>query len=203
MNYITHSLLSSFQYWKESEKPLEEFMLTLKKVRTTPTPAMQRGIDFEDDVRALCDNVLMVSEEQNPSYTDLLKTIGNVVKGGLWQQEVKRTIEVDGKTFLLFGYADVIKRNKIIDVKTTSSYEVGKYNKSTQHLIYMYCTDIPNFDYLIAQGGVTLENFYKESYAMQDDCESKIKERISEFLNFLENCPEAKEAYYTNWIGRS
>ena len=203
MKYITTSLLSSFKYWQESEKPIDEFMNTLNKIKTPTTEAMQRGIDFENDIQQHCiefkNEILNENDKISSEYANCIYKITNIVKGGLWQCKVQKEIKINNQDFMLFGYADVIKENAIYDIKTTAVYELGKYNTSTQHLIYMYCTGIKNFEYLIAQGGETLENFYRESYSMQDDCESKIRQKISEFLSFLDNCEEAKIAYNNNW----
>lgn len=195
MQYITTSLLSSFKYWKESEKPIEEFLDCLRKIRTPPTEAMQRGIDFEDTIKAISDGVITDTNNYKKVFID----ISNIVKGGLWQQVVKKTIKVNGQELMLYGKADVIKGNTIYDIKTTKVYQLGKYNTSTQHLIYMYCTGIKNFEYLIAQGGVNLENFYRESYNMKSDNEIKLRGIIAEFLGFLDNYKEAKKIYFEKW----
>lgn len=199
MKYITTSLLSSFKYFVELDKPLEEFISYLNKVRTPTTEAMKRGIDFEESVESYTKGIKTDNENLSECHKELVYRIGDIVQGGLWQQKVSKPIIVNNKEFMLYGYADVIKENTIYDIKTTKVYDLGKYNTSTQHLIYMYCTGIKNFEYLIAQGGDILENFYRESYQLNSDCEQKIKERIQEFLSFLDNCEEAKNTYNKNW----
>jgi hypothetical protein len=129
---------------------------------------------------------------------EVLKKIGNICENGSWQVRVKKEIEINNIKFLLYGKCDVIKEDWIYDIKTTKSYDIGKYQDSSQHLLYMYCGDFKKFSYLIAQGGKELTEFYKEDY-FYNDTKQQLITKINEFLGFLENDKEAKDLYYDKW----
>lgn len=179
--YITPTLLNSWQYYLSSseenqEKTKQSFLDCLKKIKSEPTEAMQRGIDFENDVRAY--------DERGEISEDLtVNEIGEFIKGGLWQEPVSKVIEVDNKQILLFGYSDIIKQSKIYDIKRVSTYKLGKYYNSVQHKIYMLCTGILDFDYLVSDG----KEVFVESYSITSiqELENEIKNKVYEFLMWL------------------
>lgn len=206
---ITPTLLNSFQYYIQDEykSPADsraDFLKTLSREKFEPNDAMQKGIDFEDKICEL-DKMLkanwsvfalnFVFSEETEEYKSCLKNIAEIVKGGLWQQTVKKDLTVGNQEFLLYGKCDVIKRDTIYDIKFTSNYEVGKFLDSAQHLIYLYCLDLPKFQYLISDG----EEYWVEDYHNHAGIEDEIKSKISDFMGYLENDKEAKEMFLTKW----
>lgn len=197
---ITPSLLGSFAWYlsDESEDARQKFLNTLAKVRTETTPAQQRGIDFENNIKQICDENLFDCQEVIDSIPEHELEIADIVKGGLWQQSVKKEITVGNQEFLLYGRTDVIKRDTIYDIKFTSNYELGKFLDSSQHLIYLYCSGLPNFSYLISDG----KDWWREDYHNHAGVEDEIKSKVSDFLSYLENDKEAKEMFINKWGSR-
>lgn len=206
---ITPTLLNSFQYYIQDEykSPADsraDFLRTLSREKFKPNEAMQKGIDFENDIMLLCDdsiegtinlidNLSKFSKEE--SYLQIINSLTEIVKGGLWQQTVKKDLTVGNQEFLLYGKCDVIKRDTIYDIKFTSNYEVGKFLDSAQHLIYLYCLDLPKFQYLVSDG----KDYWIEDYFNNSGIEDEIKSKISDFMGYLENDKEAKEMFLTKW----
>ena len=199
-----------------------DFLRTLAKVRTETTPAQQKGLDFEYLVEKTCDwedggthwaNLLSQKCEKlkslnianykdavsfidkNLDYLKCIKEIGKVVEKSLWQQSVKKELKIGNQEFLLYGRTDVIKRDTIYDIKFTGSYELGKFLDSSQHLIYLYCSGLPNFSYLISDG----KDWWREDYHNHAGVEDEIKSKVSDFLSYLENDKKAKEMFLTKW----
>lgn len=202
---ITTSLLNSFHwYLKESFTKTEaeqrqEFLQTLRREKTEPNEAMQMGIDFENNIKQICDENLFDSEiEVIDSIPQCELEIADIVKNGLWQQTVKKDLKIGNSEFLLYGRTDVIKRDTIFDIKFTSNYELGKFQDSSQHLIYLYCSDLPKFSYLISDG----KDWWREDYFNHAGIGGEIKSKVSEFLDYLEGDKEAKELYFNNWISK-
>lgn len=230
---ITPSLLNSYAYyiqdeWKSPAESRADFLKTLSRERFEPNEAMQKGIDFEDDVKFYCDfasfrgmgktideseldirdehETHIIYEKEIVKHNEpefaidyVVKDIGDIVKGGLWQQSVKKEIKVGNQEFLLYGRTDVIKRDTVYDIKFTSNYELGKFLDSSQHLIYLFCSDLPNFSYLISDG----KEFWREDYHNHAGIENEIKSKISDFLGYLENDKEAKEMFLTKWESKN
>jgi hypothetical protein len=187
---ITPSLYSAWRYWKycegTGEQEMRDLLDTLNKVKKDKTPAMQAGIDFENDIRNVC----------NGGEVDDFCVIeaAEIVKGGLWQQRVSR--ELDGD--LCYGIADVIRRDTIFDIKRVFKYDLGKYEGSIQHLIYMYATGIPNFEYVISDG----QEVYIEAYHWESGSLETLRERVSEMKSILLSDEEMRRAFQTYWKRR-
>ena len=201
MYLITPTLLNAFDYYfnfvgeasgddeeyvsaeEKEAKVRQEFLQTLRREKTERTEAMQKGIDFEERVITCCNS----HDDESP----IVREIADIVSGGHWQAVRKR--ELDG--YLLYARADVIKRDTIYDIKRTSSYDLGKYQKSMQHRIEFFCTGIPNFSYLISDE----RSWWREDYSNHAGIENEIREAIRNFTGYLENDPAAKELYYGKW----
>jgi len=182
---ITPSLYSSWKYWKDNEEDdgKADILLTLKKIEMIKSPAMLAGIKFEEEIQKVC--------EGSAAEDSCVNEVADMVRGGMWQQTVSR--ELDGD--LLYGRADVIRRNKIFDIKKVIQYEIGKYESSIQHLIYMYATDIPNFDYLIADS----YNVYVETYHWENKSLDELRSRIADMKESILADAEMAEAFIKNW----
>ena len=222
---ITASLLNSYQYYIQDEfkSPADsraDFLKTLSRERFEPNKAMQKGIDFEYLVEKTCNwenadwvNLLQMKcqklksleifthgdavkfVQDNPSYIKSIELIGNIVKGSIWQQSIKKELTIGNQEFLLYGRTDAIKRDTIYDIKFTSNYELGKFIDSSQHRIYLYCLGLPKFQYLISDG----KEYWTEDYHNHEGIEDELKGMISDFMGYLENDKEAKEMFLTEW----
>jgi len=217
---ITSSLLNSYNYyiqdeWKSPADSRADFLKTLSREKFEPNEAMQRGIDFEDDIRHACENGLevfnlvsvdecagdLIEPNTGEPYVEhnqrnkIILDLVDIVKGGLWQQTCKKDLQVGNNTFLLYGRMDVVKRDTVYDIKFTSNYELGKFLDSSQHLIYLYCTELPNFKYLVSDG----KDYWVENYFNGLEIEDKIRSKIADFMSYLDNDLEAKEIFLTKW----
>ena len=181
---ITPSLYTSWKYWMDSDdEGMASILNTLNKAELVKTPAMQAGIDFEDNIRKVC--------EGTPSEDFCVMEVAEIVCGGMWQQRISR--ELDGD--LVYGIADVIKRDTIFDIKRVNQYELGKYESSIQHLIYMYSTEIPNFRYLISDG----KEVYEEAYHWDSQSLDLLKSRIADLKESLLADTALCMAFNKNW----
>ncbi len=198
---ITPTLLNSFNYFmnSESETALEDFSKVIKKEFTT-NKYVEAGNIWENRV---C----------HPSFKEdnkLVIEVADKIKYGYFQQPLKKWIVVNNIKILLYGKADVVMYDKIFDIKTTSSdYQTNYYYNSLQHKIYMYCTGIKNFEYLITKIKIKeqdnkavdvepVENF-GEFYDWQDKYESDIFNCINDFFNFLKSNEELKKSFNELW----
>ena len=198
-----------------------DFLKTLSRERFQSNEAQQKGIDFENCVQSYCSggfepaNKIIIHRsgsydilgndhsydeeveelDEMDNYSKCVIACGQIVKDGLWQESVKKELKIGNTDFLLYGRTDVIKRDTIYDIKFTGNYELGKFLDSSQHLIYLYCSGLPNFSYLISDG----KDWWKEDYHNHAGVEDEIKSKVSEFLDYLENDKEAKEMFLTKW----
>jgi hypothetical protein len=181
---ITPSLYSAWRYWMDSEDAgKEEILDTLNKAEKEVSPAMRAGIDFENAIHRVCKG----------GYSDdfCVLEVAERVRYGAWQCRV--SLELDGD--LVYGIADVIRRNTIFDIKRVNQYDVGKYEGSIQHLIYMYAANIPNFEYVISDG----HDVYVEAYHWEARSLDILRERILEMKNSLLSDDEMCLAFQAHW----
>lgn len=196
---ITPSLINSFQYYiqdecKSPQDSRADFLRTLSREKFEPNEAMAKGIAFENDVKAVVFDG-MHDKGQIIDASHPVEHIANIVVGGLWQQSVKKELKIGNQDFLLYGRTDVIKRDTIYDIKFTGNYELGKFLDSSQHLIYLYCSGLPNFSYLISDG----KDWWTEDYCNHERIEDQIKSKIADLMSYFENDLEAKEMFLTRW----
>jgi hypothetical protein len=184
---VTPTLINSFEFYRSYEGEDEagkrqEFLNTLKRERFEPNEAMKKGIAFE----AAIENYCTTGEGEG-----VVKEIGDIVNGGLWQEAVSKPFG----DYLLYGKTDVIKADTIYDIKYTSSYDLGKFQNSIQHRIYLFCSGLPKFSYLISSG----QEWWKEDYNNHSAIQHEINEKLKEFSSYLERDAEAGDLYYSKW----
>ena len=155
---------------------------------------MAKGIDFEDKILRMA-TLNLLPAEFDDEQDRIVEEIAKIVKGGIWQESVKKEMKIGNTEFLFYGRTDVIKRDTIYDIKFTGSYELGKFIDSSQHLIYLYCSGLPNFSYLISDG----KDWWREDYHNHAGVEDEIKSKVSDFLSYLENDKESKEMFINKW----
>jgi hypothetical protein len=199
---ITPTLINSYQYYinDEFKSPADsraDFLKTLSRERFESNEAMQRGIDFERDIQLATNqfNQIDIFHTDYDEKQHIINQIAKIVNGGLWQQTCKKDLHIGNKEFLLYGKMDVVKRDTVYDIKFTSNYELGKFLNSAQHLIYLYCTGLPKFQYLISDG----KDYWIEDYYNHANIENEIKGKINDLLGYLENDMEAKKLFETKW----
>jgi hypothetical protein len=190
---ITQTLLNSFNYFlkSEGENALADFEKVIRK-------------EYQDNKYTLAGKQWENEVCHNPK-SKLAKEVHEKIKDCDFQAEVSKEIEVNNRKILLYGFADAIGYDIIYDIKTTSSdYEIGKYQTSLQHKIYMFCTGIKQFEYLLtkinikehecfldAEGAsipeyeiIPADNF-GEYDRWQDSYEGDIHKSIDDFFNWL------------------
>ena len=153
------------------------------------TPEQQKGIDFETDLAFLNGNYTEERIIAKDEWYDNKMKILEQIKGSVWQEQVKKVIEINGERYLLKGFIDFYKAgDTIFDIKTTKHYIEGemKFIFSTQHLIYLWCKGETKFKYLINSWDNPKKVFeetyhYKENYPQRlasniETCETILKQ---------------------------
>lgn len=193
MYRISPTLLDSFNYYlsiedrEKGDSVRKELIDYLKGIKTT-NAAMEAGIEFEKNiVDAVQGNYVPWNDEQ---YNDCVEECAKHVRGSMYQYHVEK--ELDG--VIVHGVIDFLCGNTIIDCKTTSKYEIGKYTPHTQHLVYPYCLlaeGITNFVYLVTD----FKNVYKEDYVWRPQYKDILRGHINSFMDYLKNDTEMRIAF--------
>lgn len=141
--YITSTLLNAYTNGYD-------WISLIKREPVEKTKAMLNGEIFEKEV-----------------YNGNIKEASEYVKNSIYQPCLNGRFN----DFYLFGYADFLLPNKIIDTKFKTNYNTGIFYNSNQHLIYTALANIKNFTYLIGVGtnAKNPTNIYFEEYVRNDD----------------------------------
>lgn len=187
-NSYAYYALTNFEKYDEKadeieEKAKQDFLNCLNKIYTS-NEVLQRGIDFENSVNNICRG-LDIKPMENAAE------VAAIVGQGLWQEKLCKTVE----NYVLYGEADVIRENTIYDIKRVNQYECPKYEQSIQHLLYMECSGIENFVYVISTG----KEVYEEYYHKDSDNLDKLMSRINRMINFIRSVPSFNDAFEKNW----
>lgn len=194
--YVTTTLLNSWQYYLKSQESYEEgakedFLNCLNKIKTPPTENMLKGIAFEEEICRCC-------EQNSTSDNDTVNEIVGIVKGGLWQETVSKVVEIQGLQVLLYGKCDFMKEDTIYDVKWTGKHkDLGKYLKNSQHKIYLYCSGLPFFKYLISDD----KEVFNEDYSLSPKTESDVLSMVCDFFDWLK-ANNLFDLYLEKWKGK-
>ncbi|MCM1452664.1 MAG: hypothetical protein NC102_10415 [Clostridium sp.] len=129
------------------------------------------------------------------------KQAAEYFKGSLPQYLAKATIDTSYGDVLLYGYIDEWVGNKMYDIKTTSSYKWGKFEKGWQRWVYPYCvieagdtTEVESFTYWVVEWDycinrpLTAKNICEETYTYDhEEATRKIREICEGFIDWLES----------------
>lgn len=228
---ITPSLYNSYLWyadtdfnaiWEDPEKAEEaekaayqDWLNCLNKVKTPTTEAQQKGINFENAVEEMSNNLdkvrfdgeeVVFANEADFILTSILDKseqkaayeVAKIVGKGLWQQ----TLMKETDNYLLYGRSDHIAGNMINDIKRTGSYEAGKYLKSIQHQIYFEgAENIEHFRYVIA-AGKTNPSVFVEYYHKEPNNLENLLGKVDLMVDFIKSVPEFYAPFKANWIAK-
>lgn len=122
---------------------------------------------------------------------DFIKKFSAQYEGAVTQMYVEGVIDTIFGEVYLYGFADEVMPFCVHDIKTASSYSVGKYKNNSQHLVYPYClrqmgNDVSLFEYNVAVLGKTPEMF-TETYAFNETRDTPIlRQKCEDFIRFIE-----------------
>ena len=211
---IYPTLLDSF-VWMQSAEDEESRVKAeadlIDKLNRKPTPssyAATRGTALNEVLDAViagtarCDNGAYCMNKDGYAFTfdpAFLAELADWVGDAVCQPFLKASIQTSFGEVELYGFADYIVGDTIIDLKSTDNYSVGKYREKWQHRTYPLLAvksgdmeSVDAFEYLVAeldknvpQGG----KIYREDYNLTpEECERELRTMLEvEFLPWLES----------------
>lgn len=130
----------------------------------------------------------------------LCREVADALEGAVSQHLCSAILPTRYGDVELYGYADEIVKDEVVDIKTTGRYEFGKFGKGWQRHAYPYCLvasgEMPlvsAFEYLVVvwKGGTSrtpvlsgtiYEEYYTYNHAESERMLRNICERLIEWL---------------------
>lgn len=202
---IYATLLDAYQWYRvsESEAASQELIDKINRVRTTDVEAiarMNRGtalnqlVDMavEREFDAVQSSVMIEGVEYS-FEPDMIEYLASQFAGAITQHQCKmRIVAGPGKLVELYGYLDYLKADTVIDLKTTSSYNIGKYKDSMQRHLYPCCLiaegiDVACFEFVSVEFKGKGSNVFSEQYPVDlDESTAIIREAVEGLIEFIE-----------------
>lgn len=221
---ITPSLYNSWLFYRyplfdrdeEQEKAAHDEMLrVLRKEKTPDTPEQARGHLFENTIEFFATGktsgkmlplepgdlppdmpcTLDPDEVVDTDELACARAIAANCRDGVFQEKDGRELPSGN---YIYGVADCILPTTIVDFKRVGAgkYEQGKYQKSIQHLAYMYIWESKRFDYLICDGS---DEPFDEFYTWENGSLGLLESRIALMIHDINCDPEFAPVFAENW----
>lgn len=125
---------------------------------------------------------------------NMCREFANYYKGAVTQMFVSAILPTMYGNVRLYGYLDELMPQCVHDIKTTTSYSVGKFKNHWQHHAYPYCLEqmgiyIPTFEYNVAQVAKNGRwETFTETYNYRPEVSRKmLVEQCESLIRFLED----------------
>ena len=173
------SLLNVFsRYMRGGNLSAQELIDSINRVPSPTTAAQERGVSFEDAV--------VKGTDEDRFDAQVVQQVRKLLPRPIVDTQVYCQLEIDDVLF--YGYVDVIGKFKAVDLKTTASYQPGRYVHNHQNL-YLHALKrkgIKLMEYVITEfkpDGAS--EVHVESYALTHPIERQLEE-IRLFKAFLD-----------------
>lgn len=209
VNYKFYAtLLDSFQYYLgkvDDDNAFSEFIDRLNRKPFVSDAAMKGTAfnEFIDKLNAGQINDLRPDGKGNFLYEyregDIINTysfkekvvneISFRVKDAVPQVFISAPIETKYGSVELYGFADELKLDRCIDIKTTGRYEFPKFLNGWQSKVYPYCFNekgiqVDVFEYLITD----FSNVYVEEYVWKPERDiPELRRFCEQLIDFIES----------------
>lgn len=168
------SLLNVFsRYVHGGNLSVQELIDSINRVPTPTTAAQERGISFEE--------AIVKGTDEDRFDPNIIKRVRKLLPRPIVETQVYCQWQIDDVLF--YGYVDLIGTFKAVDLKTTASYQPGRYTHNHQNL-YLHALKrkgIKLMEYVITD----FQDVYVESYALTHPIDKQLEE-IRLFKAFLD-----------------
>ncbi len=168
------SLLNVFsRYVRGGNLSAQELIDSINRVPTPTTAAQERGTSFEE--------AIVKGTDEARFDPEIIKRVRKLLPRPIVDTQVYCQWQIDDVLF--YGYVDLIGKFKAVDLKTTASYQPGRYVHNHQNL-YLHALKrkgIKLMEYVITD----FNDVYVESYALTHPIDKQLEE-IRLFKAFLE-----------------
>lgn len=196
------TLLDAFSWYQvsESENAEQELIDKINRVPITDPKALER-MGKGSALNNLIDSIVLNGYDKFDEVpgitvfdgvefkTEIVKQIAGQLHGSIAQHKTSTIISVNGIAVEVYGVLDYVIESRCIDLKTTSSYDLGKYKDSMQRHLYPIClfnegVVVDEFEFLVTD----FKSVFKEPYRVDlKESEAVIKNQCQMLIDFIES----------------
>ena len=168
------TLLNTFSRYLHGGNLSEQALLdAINRVSQPTTAAQQRGTSFEE--------TLIKGVDEERFDPEILKKVRKLLPRPIVETQVYCQWQIGDVLF--YGYVDLIGKYKAVDIKTTSSYQPGRFlfNHQNLYLHALKSKGIKLMEYLITD----FTDVYVESYPLTHPIDRQLEE-IQQFKAFID-----------------
>lgn len=199
-----------------SDKLEQELLDAVNRVPHDPIEAADKGTCFNEIVDCIAANIpcghegmQLVSDRKAGTVTACLHGFtfvfdlkmcldaASYFRGAVSQHFCDAVMETRYGLVELYGFADEIVRDRVYDIKTTSSYAFGKFERKWQRHVYPWCLiesgemdSVSMFEYTVFQlgkGTLITGKMYMEQYTYSHDSTTELlRSHVEHFVEWLE-----------------
>lgn len=185
--YVTPTLVDSFLWYERFGRPEDKFTELINKINKVPIEfpeAAKRGVSFEDCVNLVLSGQNIYKKDGFEFDPDLVNKIARKLQNNTGSQVwIEKTVPFEHGDVRIGGFVDYSYSDKIIDLKTTANYKLGKYAEYSQHRAYgLIESHKPKFVYYVTD----FENAYIEPYTNKKENHDEFLHNVSLFWEFTQ-----------------
>lgn len=163
--YVTPTLIDSFLWFERFGRPQDKFEELINKINKVPIEfpeSAKKGVAFEDCVNLTISGQEIYKKDSFIFDSHLVNKVANKLKNNIGTQVwIEKTVPFEFGSVRVGGFVDYDYSDKIIDLKTTANYKLGKYKEYQQHRAYgLIKPEKKEFIYFVTD----FDNTYIEPY---------------------------------------
>lgn len=185
--YVTPTLVDSFLWYERFGCPQDKFEEIINKINKVPIEypeAAKKGVVFEDCVNLTMSGQPIFKKDGFEFDESLVRKVAKKLSQSIGQQVwIEKTVPFEYGNVRVGGFVDYDYTDKIIDLKTTGNYKLGKYKEYQQHRAYgLIKPEKTDFIYFVTD----FENTYIEPYKNKKSNHEEFLNNVSKFWEFTQ-----------------
>lgn len=195
---ISVTTVDSYNYYRNSEKSLSEFLAELRK-EAPVTPEMESGRAFHSMLEHAAEGDEVDSFEAD-GYTFEFACNADLALPAIRELKGEAELTVDGEPITLVGKVDAVDGLRVWDHKPTTRFDVEKWTDAFQWRAYLWMFGCNRFTYnvfvrSVKNGHVKIREVHELDFYRYPGMEQDIRANLHEFVAFArQHLPERLEA---------
>lgn len=185
--YIYPTLIDSFDWMTKTGTP-DKFQELIDKINRKPIDMpdfVKKGSAFESCVNSHIDGNKIYEKDGFKFESNIIEKLARKLQNTIGKQKwIERTIPFKYGNVRIGGFLDFDFPDKIVDLKTTNNYKLGKYMDNNQHKAYgLIKPEKKSFVYLCSN----FNDYFIEPYNNKKEYQDEFIYKSELFYEFVKD----------------